>query len=961
MKHFYLKSFLILLCVCNNLQVVSAVTIDGINYSLKGDSAIVTGCSDNKMGVFVPSSISYNGTNYIVTDIAANAFYGKSFFQASIDEGVKRIGYQAFAKCSNLYTISMPNSIESIGQWAFNGCNDLNAVIFPNFDITSWCSHPHPYLIELSGGHLYTNYSSREEITSIAIPNNITNISDYTFEGFKYLESIVIPNSVTSIGNYAFSGCSALTSIIIPESVTAIEAHAFENCDNVKYILLSSNINRIGDDAFKGCSKLDIVLSYDIDSWFNITFGTGPSNPLSMAHTLGRATSIAGSIFYEVIEDLVIPTSISEIKDYALFGCQCITSLLLPSSIKRIEQSAFEGCTNLKKVSFDSEFSYYTRGWRQDVWGDDVLEYYAQDYPSFASIFGQQVEEYQIGNNVRTLKGTFYGSDNLKTITINCEEIDKWFSNLPSITTIKLGNNVKKIGYNAFHDCAGLASINIPEGLTEIGIASFSGCSSLQEIIFPQSVTAIGNYAFQDCNSLKTISIPQSVLSIGAGTFSGCTNLSNIHIPNSVKDIKYQAFYGCKSLTDITIPSSITSIGSEAFSGCDKLEKVIVPDLSAWCNIDFTVGGDYLNPNTSNPLSLAHHLYSDENTEIVDLIIPDGTDRISATAFYGADNLKSVSIPSSIKSIEEFAFYGCSNLSKTIVPDIASWCGIEFGDNPLSMAEHLYRDKETEIKDLVIPLGVKSVASYSFMGANELTSISIPNTVQSIGNAAFYNCGNLKSLVIPNGVQSIGESAFSDCSNLESLIIPNSVKTIGEDAFANCMSLYSVTSLINMPFKLNESAFRYTGEDYNTNVIYMAATLYVPRGKMAMYKMTDGWMNFLNVMETDTKFKLTYMVDGEVYKTYEIQAAEIITPEPDPIKEGFDFSGWSKIPYLMPAEDIIISGSFTPGVGVHDAMDDNGAKKKEYYDLQGRHLNTPVKGINIIRSTDGTTRKVLVK
>lgn len=68
------------------------------------------------------------------------------------------------------------------------------------------------------------------------------------------------------------------------------------------------------------------------------------------------------------------------------------------------------------------------------------------------------------------------------------------------------------------------------------------------------------------------------------------------------------------------------------------------------------------------------------------------------------------------------------------------------------------------------------------------------------------------------------------------------MKTIGEDAFANCMNLYSVTSLINMPFKLNESAFRYTGEDYNTYVIYMASTLYVPRGRMAMYKMTDGWM-----------------------------------------------------------------------------------------------------------------------
>ena len=68
----------------------------------------------------------------------------------------------------------------------------------------------------------------------------------------------------------------------------------------------------------------------------------------------------------------------------------------------------------------------------------------------------------------------------------------------------------------------------------------------------------------------------------------------------------------------------------------------------------------------------------------------------------------------------------------------------------------------------------------------------------------------------------------------------------------------------------------YGGNDYSEDVIYMAATLYVPRGKTAIYSMTEGWQKFLNVMETDTKFKLTYMLDGTVYRTYEIQATEVV-------------------------------------------------------------------------------------
>ena len=183
-------------------------------------------------------------------------------------------------------------------------------------------------------------------------------------------------------------------------------------------------------------------------------------------------------------------------------------------------------------------------------------------------------------------------------------------------------------------------------------------------------------------------------------------------------------------------------------------------------------------------------------------------------------------------------------------------------------------------------------------------------------------------------------------------------------AFADCMSLYSVTSLINIPFKLNETTFTYTGEDYDKDIVYMAATLYVPRGRTAMYSNVEGWQKFLNIVETDTKFKLTYLLDGEEYKTYEIQATEVITPEPDPYKEGYIFSGWSTIPYVMPAHDVTVTGSFTidpeyeagvEGIGTGKAM------PKTYYSVNGYRQDKAQRGLNIIRMSDGTVRKVMVK
>ena len=252
---------------------------------------------------------------------------------------------------------------------------------------------------------------------------------------------------------------------------------------------------------------------------------------------------------------------------------------------------------------------------------------------------------------------------------------------------------------------------------------------------------------------------------------------------------------------------------------------------------DFEAGGIYYKITSSSDLTVAvthkgtpSRQYSNEYTG--DVTIPEsvsyGGKTYSVTsignyAFKGCSGLTSINIPNSVTRIGDDAFDGCSGLKKVIVPDIAAWCNIYLGDNPLSYAKHIYSDENTEIKDLVIPNSVTSIGHSTFSGCSGLTSITISNSVTSIGSSAFRNCSGLTSITIPNSVTSIGDNAFSGCGNsvsveinsnailsknytsssslvnifgdqVQNYIIDNDVTTIGSYAFYGCSPSPSPTA-----------------------------------------------------------------------------------------------------------------------------------------------------------------------
>ncbi len=159
------------------------------------------------------------------------------------DGSVTGIDSMAFAGCSGLTSIVIPNSVTSIENGAFEGCSGLTSIVIPN-SVTE---------IEMCA------FEGCSGLTSIVIPNSVTEIEMYAFEGCSGLTSITLPNSVTRIGDGAFKGCSGLTSITIPDSVTSIGDNAFAGCSALMSITIPKGVTYIGDQAFRRCSKLKEV------------------------------------------------------------------------------------------------------------------------------------------------------------------------------------------------------------------------------------------------------------------------------------------------------------------------------------------------------------------------------------------------------------------------------------------------------------------------------------------------------------------------------------------------------------------------------------------------------------------------------------------------------------------------------------------------------------------------------
>ena len=460
-----------------------------------------------------------------VTSIGEHAFAGCSELRSiTIPDSATSIGNAAFIECISLTSVMIPGSITSIGDEAFNGCRGLRSITIPG-SVTSigrgafvncrrLTSVTIPESVTSIGN---STFSSCTGLTSVTIPNGVTNIENFAFLDCAGLTSVIIPGSVTSIGESAFERCTGLTSITIPNSVTSIGYFAFRDCTGLTSITIPDSVTSIGNFIFKGCRGLTSV--------------TIPDSIKSIGTAFSGCTGLTS---------ITIPNSVTSIGDYAFSDCTGLTNITIPSSVTSIGNYVFKGCAGLTSITIPNSIT-------------------------------------SIGDCA------FYDCKGLTSITMpnSVTSIGYYaFKGCKGLTSITIPNSVTSIGSSAFYFCTGLTSITIPNSVTSIGDDVFYYCTGLTSITIPNSITSIGDDVFYYCTGLTSITIPDSVTSIGSRAFSGCTGITSITIPNSVTSIGGSAFSGCTGITNIAIPDSIKSIGNNAFSNCTNLNTVTLPQYA---------------------------------------------------------------------------------------------------------------------------------------------------------------------------------------------------------------------------------------------------------------------------------------------------------------------------------------------------------------------------------------------
>ena len=342
-------------------------------------------------------------------------------------------GYSPFYNQTKLTSVTIGNCVTSIGEYAFSGCSGLTEVIIPNTVISIGIN-----AFRNCTGLTKAEFASVESLCAISFDYSDSNPLSYAHKLYidgKEVKNLVVPNTVTSIGNYAFNGCSGLTSVTIGNAVTSIGDKAFNGCSGLTSVTIGNAVTSIGDKAFNGCLSLKKLTLEDGEGTLTVGFHTTnsienkglfydcPLESLYLGRDLSyKADELFGySPFYNQtkLKSIIIGNSVTSISWYAFYGCSGLTEVNIGNSVTYIGGYAFYECTGLTEVNIGNSVTY-------------IGKYAFSRCSGLTSV--------TIPNSVNSID--FYA-----------------FRDCPGLTSVTIPNSVTSIGFEAFSGCSALTEV----------------------------------------------------------------------------------------------------------------------------------------------------------------------------------------------------------------------------------------------------------------------------------------------------------------------------------------------------------------------------------------------------------------------------------------------------------------------------------------------------------------------
>ena len=684
-----------------------------------------------------------------VTKIDDRAFYGCQLTEVIFEAGsaLRQIGESAFAYCTKLPEIVLPEGVEIIGVRAFDGDSRLS---------------------------------------EIAIPASVTAIGAYAFNLCNGLKSVQFASGLNSrlktIGESAFYECYRLTQIAIPEGVVSIGNNALRISRGLTHVSLPSTLEQMGTEApmvfapirqsgnFTGTDALVSITVADGNSNYSSHNGLlytadGKTLLYCPAGRTGTVTvadgteSIAAYAFHRSkAVHVELPAGLKTIADYG-FTQSGLVSVELPDSVETIGNNAFFYCSSLKTAQLGSGL--------QTI-GESAfsLTRIAQiTIPAGVTSIGSSAFDFEyggenlfvriLGANTELADGfipyyeaiTVYGStDSTAESYVNARKADKGdrckltFKSLDSyraVTAVTLSKTELTLKQR---ETAKLTAAIQPEDAVHTDLVFKSLNTRIAEVDAAGTVTAVapgvvtiralstdGPYA--DCTVTVTrdetisdftvddrgyitgytgesgdLAVPgtvngKTVLGIAAGAFRNRWDIERVTLPDTVQEIEDEAFASCGNLAEIEFGTGLKIIGNRTFKNCTHLQT---------------------------------------------LVLPEGLNTLGEYAFESCESMEVLSLPSTLRELSKGAFYLC-------------W----------------------RLKEVNIPEGVTTIGKDAFYECEGILRLTLPTTLRTISTGAFAACVRLTEVTIPEGVETIEQQAFMSCTAMAAIHLPSTLKKLG--------------------------------------------------------------------------------------------------------------------------------------------------------------------------------------